>query len=66
MRTEKEELDDSVVHREFHTLIIRNIPDNLYQRLFNVKAKFRAKSWKALLDALTKEFEEEVKEMEWI
>lgn len=66
MDVSEEEVNEKDEHKEYHTLIIRNIPDKLYQRLYNVKAKFKAKSWKQLLDALTKEFEEEVKEMEWI
>lgn len=55
-------------HEEERTwiIVIRNVPNSLYMRLKNVKAKYGAKSWKQMLEQLTAEYEEEIKEVEWL
>jgi len=35
-------------------------------RLHNVKAYYKAKSWAQMLDKITAEYEEDIKETEWL
>lgn len=49
-----------------HTIIIRNVPHHLYLRLRNVKSFYHAKSWVDMLEKVTKEFEEQIEEIEWL
>jgi len=49
-----------------HTIIARNVKHDVYVTLWNLRRKYRAKSWARFFELLTEEFEEEVKETEWL
>lgn len=51
---------------EKHTIIARNIPEKVYQSLWNLRRKRQAKSWADFFAKLVKEFEDELKEEEWL
>jgi hypothetical protein len=45
----------------YHTLIIRNVPDQLYWKLKALKFRKNCRSWVELLELVVKEHEEELK-----
>ena len=51
---------------ETHTVHIRNIPHELYERMWNLRKFYQAKSWTDLMDKITQEYEIELKETEWL
>jgi hypothetical protein len=47
-----------------HTLIIRNIPEELYASLWNMRRKMNAESWREMLEKIVEEWKRE--ELEWL
>ncbi len=47
-----------------HTIHIRNLDDETYMTLWNLKKRFKARSWAELLKIIVEIFEEEMEE-EW-
>jgi hypothetical protein len=47
-----------------HVLIIRNIPEELYASLWNMRRKMNAGSWREMLEKIVEEWKRE--ELEWI
>ena len=52
--------------KRVHTIIARNVPEKVYQSLWNLRRKYKATSWHDFFSKLVQEFEEEVKETEWL
>ena len=46
-------------------IFIRDVPEDLYELMWNLRKKYRARSWVDLLRKLTEEYREEVEE-EWV
>jgi len=52
-------------HKETHAILIRKMPDDLYERLWALRKAKRARSWVHLLQILCEESESVVKQ-EWL
>jgi len=50
---------------EVHVIIIRNIPDDMYDKLWMLRRYYKFRSWKDLLEFILKQWEEEL-EGEWL
>lgn len=51
---------------ETHTIIVRDIPQKVYESLWNLRRKKGAGSWAKFFAILVEEFENEIKETEWL
>jgi len=49
-----------------HTIHIRKLNHEAYERLWNLRKFHKAKSWADLIDKITKEYVEAIMEFEWL
>jgi hypothetical protein len=49
-----------------HVIIVRDIPEKVYESLWNLRRKRKASSWADFFAKLVEEFEDELKEEEWL
>ena len=50
----------------FHTIIARNVPQDVYEALWNLRRKKKAGSWAKFFKILVDEFQEEIEETQWL
>ena len=51
---------------ETHTIHVRDLDDETYWKLKELKKRYRARDWATLLKKMTEDIETAYKEMEWI
>lgn len=51
---------------EMHTLHIRNLDDETYKLLWNLRKKLKASSWADLMKKVCTAYKEEIEEFEWL
>lgn len=56
---------DAVEGRK-HMIKILNIPQDIYEKMWNLRRRYGVTSWLKLITKITEEMEAEVKETEWI
>ena len=49
-----------------HNILIRNLDHETYIILWNMRRRYKARSWADLLKKIAKEWAEEIEELEWI
>jgi len=49
-----------------HTIHVRNLKDETYQRLWNLRKFHKATSWAELLDRITEQYVKDIEEYEWL
>lgn len=49
-----------------HTIHIRKLSHEAYERLWNLRKFHKARSWADLIDKITKEYVEAIMEFEWL
>ena len=56
----------SEVEPQVHTIHIRKLSHEAYERLWNLRKFHKAKSWAALIEKITEEYVKQIEEYEWI
>jgi len=51
---------------ETHTIHVRDLDDETYWKLKELKKRYRARDWATLLKKLVEDIEEAIKESEWV
>jgi len=51
---------------QLHTIHIRNLKHEAYERLWNLRRYHEAHSWADLIDKITEEYAKTIEEFEWI
>jgi len=55
-----------VAGQKLHMIKILNIPQDVYESMWNLRRRYKATSWLKLITMITEEMKAEVKETEWI
>lgn len=53
-------------HMDGHLIKIEHVPNDVYERMWNLRRRREAKSWLELITIFVDEMEAEIKEQEWI
>lgn len=51
---------------QVHTIHIRKLKHEAYERLWNLRKYYKARSWADLIDKITEEYVKQIEEFEWI
>ncbi|GAI42176.1 unnamed protein product [marine sediment metagenome] len=51
---------------QVHTIHIRKLKHEAYERFWNLRRYYNASSWADLIDKITKEYVKQIEEFDWI
>jgi len=51
---------------QVHTIHIRKLSHEAYERLWNLRKHHGARSWAVLIDIITKEYVKQIEEFDWL
>ena len=55
-----------LVEQPVHTIHVRKLKHEAYERLWNLRKYHKARSWADLIDKITEEYVKQIEEFDWI